>query len=227
MNRIVYLVDDNAAFRESTSWLLGALDYEVRGFDSGSALLDALAEPANVPAVASVLLDVRMPGIDGLQVHDALLARGIGWPVVYMTGHGDVPLAVAAMRKGAYSFLEKPFRDAALEATLAKAFGEVEAARQTQVQPAPALPPAPPPAATHMPVAEPLPQGASTARLTGRERQVMELVVQGTLNKTIADMLGISIKTVELHRANMMQKVGARSITDLMRLVLTREGSGA
>ncbi|MFZ4757479.1 MAG: response regulator transcription factor [Burkholderiaceae bacterium] len=222
MNRTVLLVDDHAAFRESTAWLLDPLGYEVRAFDSAAALLDALAEPARLPACACVLLDVRMPGIDGLQLHDALLARGIGWPVVYMTGHGDVPLAVAAMRKGAYSFLEKPFRESALEETLSQAFAHAEARRRESAAAMPSTAPGAPATDAAIP---PLPPGA--ARLTGRERQVLELVVQGKLNKTIADILGISIKTVELHRANMMQKMGVRSITELMRCVLTGVESGA
>jgi two-component system response regulator FixJ len=221
MTRTILLVDDNAAFRESTAWLLEALGYEVRSFGSAGALFDAMADPEGLPALACALLDVRMPGVDGLQLHDALIARGIGWPVVYMTGHGDVPLAVAAMRKGAYSFLEKPFRDAALEQTLAQAFAQAETrARDSTATPAvPATPGAAPDA--------PAPLPPAAARLTARERQVLELVVQGKLNKTIADILGISIKTVELHRANMMQKMGARSITDLMRRVLTGAESGA
>jgi two-component system response regulator FixJ len=222
MTRTIVLVDDNAAFRESTAWLLDALGYDVRGFDSATALLDALDEPAHMPAMACALLDVRMPGIDGLQLHDALLARGIDWPVVYMTGHGDVPLAVAAMRKGAYSFLEKPFHESVLERTLSQAFGQAEIrlrepATQLATQLAAMAPAADPRA--HSAGSPPLP--SDDVRLTGREQQVLELVVQGQLNKTIASMLGISIKTVELHRANMMQKMGARSIADLMRRVLT------
>jgi two-component system response regulator FixJ len=223
MTRTILLVDDHAAFRESTAWLLDALGYEVRGFDSASALLDALADPAGLPDRACVLLDVRMPGIDGLQLHDALLARGFGWPVVYMTGHGDVPLAVAAMRKGAYSFLEKPFRESALEETLSQAFAHAEARPR---EPASATASRAPGSAASPTAEGPSPLPPAAARLTGRERQVLELVVQGKLNKTIADILGISIKTVELHRANMMQKMGARSITDLMRRVLTGAESG-
>jgi two-component system response regulator FixJ len=221
MNRTVILVDDNAAFRDSTAWLLGALGYEVRAFDSAAALLQALAEPSN-RSPACVLLDVRMPDIDGLQLHDALLAHRIDWPVVYMTGHGDVPLAVAAMRKGAYGFLEKPFRDAALEQTLAEAFDRLEARREN---PTDAASSAAPEGAIDAPSDTPLSANGAAARLTARERQVLDLVVQGKLNKTIADILGISIKTVELHRANMMQKMGARSITELMRRVLTGEES--
>ncbi|MEI7445683.1 MAG: response regulator [Burkholderiales bacterium] len=218
MTRLVLLVDDNAAFRGSTAWLLGGLGYEVREFASAEALLaeaDAIAAAAHPTCV---LTDVRMPGTDGLRLHDALIARGSCWPVIYMTGHGDVPLAVAAMRKGACSFLEKPFREAALEDALEDAFGRAAAT------PAPAGRPmaAPAPAAIAAPAAP-----SVCAGLTTRERQVLELVVQGLLNKTIADRLGISIKTVELHRSNMMHKIGARSITELMRIVLTDGGRAA
>jgi two-component system response regulator FixJ len=205
MNRTIVLVDDNTAFRQSTAWLLGGMGYTVREFASANALLAALAPTEQWPGPTCVLLDVRMPEIDGLQLHDALLARGVPWPVVYMTGHGDVPLAVAAMRKGAFSFLEKPFRDAALEQTLSQAFSHAEAHASAASAPAHRT------------------SGAAGVRLTGREQQVLDLVVQGKLNKTIADILGISIKTVELHRANMMQKMGARSITELMRRVLSTE----
>jgi len=227
MTRTIVLVDDHAAFRRSTAWLLGGMGFAVREFPSADDLLTALAQADQWPGTICVLLDVRMPGIDGLQLHDTLLARGVRWPVVYMTGHGDVPLAVAAMRKGAFSFLEKPFRDAALEHTLAQAFAQAEtqglAPTSMATRPGPAegvcLPPhAGPPNPEIRAVA-----AAAGVRLTGRERQVLDLVVQGKLNKTIADILGISTKTVELHRANMMHKLGVRSITELMRRVLTSE----
>lgn len=226
MNRTIVLVDDNTAFRQSTAWLLGAMGFTVREFASANALLAALAPTEQWPGPTCLLLDVRMPEVDGLQLHDALLARGVPWPVVYMTGHGDVPLAVAAMRKGAFSFLEKPFRDAALEQTLSQAFSHAEAQART-ICATPSERPGGVPAASAPSGPASLPAhrtaGAAGVRLTGREQQVLDLVVQGKLNKTIADILGISIKTVELHRANMMQKMGARSITELMRRVLSTE----
>jgi two-component system response regulator FixJ len=226
MNRTVVLVDDNAAFRQSTAWLLDGLGLDVLEYDSAAALLEAIAPPAPRPDLACVLLDVRMPGIDGLQLHDALLAREVDWPVIYMTGHGDVPLAVAAMRKGAFSFLEKPFRENQLEMTLWQAFDRAEARpRESGAAGAAARPPGGDAGASA--AAASAATDAALARLTGRERQVLDLVVQGKLNKTIADILGISIKTVELHRSNMMQKMGARSIAELMRRVLIREDSRA
>lgn len=237
MTRTILLVDDNDDFRESAVWLLEALGYEVRAFASPTRFLEApTLPPPDAPDVC-VLLDVRMPELSGLQVHDALIARGIGWPVVYMTGHGDVPLAVEAMQKGACSFLEKPFQDAVLERTLEMAFDR--AARQPVVHGAPAPRPAARTttdaadaidtidAADDPAIAETRPDPAFERlldSLTPRERQVLDLVVAGLLNKTIGDRLGISIKTVELHRSRVMQKMGARSFADLMRLVLTRGG---
>lgn len=213
MNRTVLLVDDHSGFRSATAWLLGGIGYEVIEFDSAEALLKR-GDPIYASGLpCCVLTDVRMPGMDGLRLHDALIARGLDWPVIYMTGHGDVPLAVAAMRKGACSFLEKPFRESALEEALAEAF------TRTSVRRVPTGP-----GALHPTVGSespaPIEVVAAQARLTPRERQVLDLVVEGCLNKIIADRLGISIKTVELHRANMMHKIGARSITELMRRVL-------
>jgi two-component system response regulator FixJ len=231
MNRVVLLVDDNEGFRTSTAWLLGGMGHAVREFGSAEALLEAVDALVAEGCAACVLTDVRMPGLDGLQLHDALIARDTGWPVVYMTGHGDVPLAVAAMRKGACSFLEKPFRDTALEQALEEAFERAVASASARATTGPLKAPgaapgaAPDRAAAAARTAPPESAGSASAlaRLTPRERQVLDLVVEGTLNKTIADRLGISIKTVELHRANMMQKMGARSIADLMRRVLSVE----
>jgi two-component system response regulator FixJ len=220
MNRVVLLVDDNEGFRTSTAWLLGGMGHAVREFGSAEALLEAVDALVAEGCAACVLTDVRMPGLDGLQLHDALIARDTGWPVVYMTGHGDVPLAVAAMRKGACSFLEKPFRDTALEQALEEAFERAVASASARATTGPLKAPgaapgaAPDRAAAAARTAPPESAGSASA---------LDLVVEGTLNKTIADRLGISIKTVELHRANMMQKMGARSIADLMRRVLSVE----
>lgn len=234
MSRTILLVDDNDDFRESAVWLLEALGFEVRAFGSPAAFLDAPSLPAPDAADVCLLLDVRMPGLSGLQVHDALLARGIGWPVVYMTGHGDVPLAVEAMQKGACSFLEKPFQDAVLERTLEMAFERAARERVARTLAAPPHTPATLPGSAEPPVPEETAESRldpAYARmldsLTPRERQVLDLVVAGLLNKTIGDRLGISIKTVELHRSRVMQKMGARSFADLMHRVLTRRGVAA
>ena len=198
--RTIVIVDDNAEFRRSAQWWLTSAGYEVVDYGDPQAALDAL--PAAAPAgPACLLLDVRMPGMSGLDLHDALRAKGVAMPVVYMTGHGDVPLAVQAMQKGAISFLEKPFADDALEAALQRAF---EAPRA----PAPDDDPA---------RAE---WQRRLARLTPRERELLGWVVEDKLNKTIADLMGISIKTVELHRKRVMEKLGATSATHLMKMVV-------
>ena len=205
--RTVYIVDDNVEFLQSAAWWLQGAGFEVESFGNPHEALQALSQPR---ADACLLLDVRMPEMSGLEVHETLRQRGVHLPVIYMTGHGDVPLAVEAMRKGAVTFIEKPFADEALESALALAFAPREAAAA----------PAPVPA-----VAEPTPAEEAfaqrMARLTAREREVIDWVVKGKLNKVIADLLGISIKTVELHRKNAMVKLQARSVIDLTRLMVT------
>ncbi|MGY6518262.1 MAG: response regulator transcription factor [Lysobacteraceae bacterium] len=192
--RHVFLVDDNGPFLASTRWLLESFGFGVEDFSQAPALLERLvATPP--PGDACVVSDIRMPGMTGLQLLDALRARGLLLPVVFVTGHGDVPLAVEAMRKGAADFLEKPFTDQAL----ADAVG----AAGTTATGSPALGPDP-----------------RLDRLSPRERQVLDLVVASKPNKIIADVLGISIKTVELHRRNMMGKLEAGSVQELMKRVL-------
>ena len=209
--RTIVIVDDNAEFRRSAQWWLTSAGYDVVDYGDPQAALDAL--PAAAPAgQACLLLDVRMPGMSGLDLHDALRAKGVAMPVVYMTGHGDVPLAVQAMQKGAVSFLEKPFADDALEAALQRAFAA----------------PSPTPAATTTATtAAPGDDPARAewqrrlARLTPRERELLGWVIEDKLNKTIADLMGISIKTVELHRKRVMEKLGASSATHLMKMVVS------
>jgi two-component system, LuxR family, response regulator FixJ len=207
MHRTIYIVDDNLDFLQSAQWWLEGAGYAVRGYSDPHEALHQLTPP--LPD-ACLLLDVRMPEMSGLDLHDALLARGIRLPIIYMTGHGDVPLAVQAMRKGAITFLEKPFADAALESALALAFS----ASLPEPTPATSAPPS-------APSAEQAALAQRLSKLTARERQVIDLVMQSKLNKTIADMLGISIKTVELHRKNAMAKLGARSAIELTRRVIT------
>lgn len=203
--RTVYIVDDNAEFLQSAAWWLEGAGFDVERFSDPH---EALAALDTSPTDACLLLDVRMPGMSGLEVHERLRQRGVLLPVIYMTGHGDVPLAVEAMRKGAVTFIEKPFADEALELALALAFSPREAL--------PSVPAAP---------AEPsIAESAFAqrmARLTAREREVIDWVVKGKLNKVIADILGISIKTVELHRKNAMVKLQARTVIDLTRLMVT------
>jgi len=214
--RTIFIVDDNADFRSSAHWWLAGAGYEVVDYADPAEALAGLrsARPAGP---ACVLLDVRMPGMSGLDLHDRLREQGLPWPVVYMTGHGDVPLAVQAMQRGAVSFLEKPFADQALEEALDRAFhaSAVPAAAVVPVQ-------APEPAAA--PVADDPARQAwqqRLARLTPRERELLGWVVEGTLNKVIADRMGISIKTVELHRKRVMDKLQATSVTHLITMVVS------
>jgi len=189
----VCLVDDHGEFRESAAWWLESLGYVVSTYDDPRTFLDA----GDPPAGSCLVFDVRMPGMSGLELLDALRARGCNRPVIFMSGHGDVPLAVEAMSKGAVTFLEKPFREAALEAALKKAFASLP---QTS------------------PEQDSFQQRVST--LTERERQVMDLVVGGDVNKVIAYKLGISPKTVELHRSRIMTKMGATNVSHLVRMAV-------
>ncbi|KWS05234.1 response regulator transcription factor [Lysobacter capsici] len=192
----IYLVDDNDGFRESTAWLLETAGFEVQAYASGPAFLDAYAGERHGTQPCCLVSDIRMPLMSGLQLQEELRRRGIGLPLVFVTAHGDVPLAVEAMRKGASNFLEKPFSDEAV----------IDAIRAAIVN-----------ARNHA--------GSEAgddrlAKLSPRERQVMDLVVASKPNKIIADVLGISVKTVELHRSNMMNKLGVRSLPELMKVAL-------
>lgn len=207
----IWLVDDNAEFRESAAWWLEGLGYEVLAFEGPSACLHALEAHAGEAAPTCLLFDVRMPEMSGLQLLDALRERGVRWPVVFMTGHGDVPLAVEAMRKGALTFLEKPFQEAALEEALGRAFSPAAQESAGEAGAGEAV--------------EPELQ-ARLDGLTPREREVMDLVVQGCPNKVVAFKLGISPKTVELHRSRVMSKMGAASLTQLVRMNLSGRVDG-
>ena len=191
----VFLIDDNEAFRRSTAWLLEASGYEAREFDGAEKFLAAWRDGA-ARAHACVVSDIRMPGMSGIELQDELRRQSVPLPIVLITAHGDIPLAVEAMRKGAVDFIEKPFDEATLTGAVERAL------------------------ATHSTTIDPARHADALAQLTPRERQVLELVVAGKLNKTIADTLGISIKTVELHRSNMMSKLGVRNVPDLVKLFL-------
>jgi FixJ family two-component response regulator len=192
----VYVVDDDEAVRDSLQWLLEGKDYRVRCFDSAETFL-ARYDPREV---ACLLVDVRMGGMSGIELQDKLIERKSPLPVVFITGHGDVPMAVSTMKKGAMDFIQKPFKEPELvhlvERMLEQAKGSFTEHQQSASR------------------------EALLAKLTGREAQVLERIVAGRLNKQIADDLGISIKTVEAHRANIMEKLGANTVADLLKIAL-------
>lgn len=201
----IYIVDDDAAVCESTEALVSALGHPTAAFTSSAEFL-ARFDPAGA---ACVLLDVRMPGMDGLALLEALGRRPASVPVIMVTGHGDVPMAVRAMRAGAADFVEKPFAPDRL-------LGSIERA-VAQAQAAPAQPPAPP--APGDPVGDPA-LGGRFALLTPREADVMRQLVIGHPNKVIAHNLGMSPRTVEIHRGRVMEKTGAESLSHLVRMAI-------
>jgi len=194
---VVYVVDDDDAVRDSVQWLLEASRYRVIGFASAEEFLSK-HDPA---AIAVAIFDVRMPGMSGLELQEQLINRKSRLPIIFITGHGDVPMAVSTMKKGAVDFSEKPVDQAALNALVERMLADARAhASATERQRL---------------------SEALLSKLTPREQQVLERIVAGRLNKQIADDLGISIKTVEAHRANIMDKMNANTVADLMRTVLT------
>jgi two-component system response regulator FixJ len=187
----VCIVDDDADVRDSLEMLLRRSDYTVRSFGSAREFLEA-GQP---PAKTCVLADVRMPEMDGLQLQREIGRRWPGLPVIIMTGHGDIPMAVKAMRSGAIDFLEKPFEKPALIEAIkrALAFG-----RSSSAAPAAKIDP--------------------KDVLTERELEVFRLLVEGDQNKIVAHKLNISVRTAEAHRSNLMSKLGARNLADLVRM---------
>lgn len=210
--RTLYLLDDNTEFRSTAKWWLSSEGFLVVDFDDANAAIEALKAIAPAErSCACLLLDVRMPQMTGLQVHDALIACGVTGanikhplPIVYMTGHADVPLAVQAMEKGAITFLEKPFEESALESALQRAFDthrdDALKAQSCGATPDPAL-------------------QVRLQSLTAREKEVMRYVIDGKSNKMIARELDISFKTVELHRGRIFAKMQAESAVHLTRMM--------
>lgn len=199
--QIIYLVDDDEALRDSLVWLLESQGFKVAAFASAEDFLKAWRPEFN----GCLLLDVRMPGISGLELHERLKALYCTLPIIFITGHGDVPMAVAALKKGAVDFIEKPFNDTELLRLVSQCLAKEEEGRARRRQDAE--------------VSRRLDQ------LTQREREVLDLIIIGKLNKQIADVLGISIKTVEVHRARVMEKMGAQSLAELVQNVMAIEGS--
>ena len=214
--RTIYIVDDNPEFLESTQfWLTGA-GFEVKTWGDPVEAIEALARRDRSEA-ACLMLDVRMPQLSGLDVHDALIERNAQLPVIYMSGHADVPLAVQAMQKGAVTLLEKPFDDEMLEAALESAFSA------SGTSAASTLPARTVESQTPEDVEASARYRQREASLTPREREVLSYVIQGIYNKNIADKIGLSIKTVELYRARGMAKMQVRSVAELTRIMVTHQ----
>lgn len=197
--RLVHLVDDDEAIRRSVGFMLKTSGFQVRTYESG---VDFLKSATSLDP-GCILLDIRMPGMDGLEVLGALRAKGVSLPVIIMTGHGDVSLAVQAMKAGALDFIEKPFEKAVLLSAiehgierLKRSAAEVDRADEAAVK---------------------------LQALTPRERDVLDGLAKGLPNKTIAYDLGISPRTVEIHRANLMTKLGVRSLSEALRIAFAAQ----
>lgn len=196
-DQTIYVVDDDDAVRDSLVWLLESRHYRVESFASADAFLASY----DADMAGCLVLDVRMPGMSGLELYERLQYRHATLPVIFITGHGDVPMAVDVLKKGAVDFIEKPFGDREMLSLIENCLSDERESRDR------------------------LRQDADVARhldlLTARELEVLDLIIAGRLNKQIADDLGISIKTVEVHRARVMEKMQARSVAELVQSVVT------
>lgn len=193
----VFVVDDDEAIRDSVGWLLTARKLAWQGFASAEEFLSHYTEHGNL--AGCLLLDIRMGGMSGLQLFDLLCERGCSLPTIFLTGHGDVPMAVAALKKGAFDFVEKPFHADELVQRLQQGLEQDASQRNARA-------------------------GAASVQtklghLSVRERQVMDCILGGKLNKVIADELGISMRTVEVHRARVFDKMGVRTAVELAQLL--------
>ena len=193
----VFIVDDDPAIRFAMQALMDSVNIEHEIYASGDEFLKNVDDHR----AGCLVLDIRMPGLGGLELQEELIKRGSTLPIIFITGHGDVPMAVDAMQKGAVDFIQKPFRDQDLLDRIREAIKTDQERREEQQR--------------HAEVAERL------GRLTNREREVFDLVVTGKPNKVIAYELGVSQRTVEIHRARVMEKMQARSLADLVKMHMT------
>lgn len=196
---LAHIVDDDEAIRDALSWLFRTRNVAARAWASAEDFLDAWQPDWQ----GCIVLDIRMREMSGLECFDALLERGNTLPVIFLTGHGDVPMAVGALKKGAFDFLEKPVDDNALVDVVIRALAtnaRHQANQETQATVATRL-----------------------AQLTPREHEVMQLVLAGKFNKVIADELNISMRTVEVHRSRVFEKMGVRSAVELAQLLSPRD----
>jgi FixJ family two-component response regulator len=196
----VFVVDDDDAVRESLVFLMKSIGLKAESFPSAQAFLDHY----NPARAGCLVLDIRMPGMSGLELQDKLIQMGSILPIIFITGHGDVPMAVKAIKAGAADFVQKPFRDQELIERIREVLEEDSHARAEKLQRTEIL--------------------RRMETLTEREREVMGQVVDGKANKVVAIDLNVSQRTVEIHRANVMEKMKARSLAQLVRLVMKARG---
>ena len=195
---MLHIIDDEEVIRDSLMWLAKSRGISAAAYDSGKTFLTALDNMPRVnPQGQCVLLDVRMPDVGGIALFDLLSSRNLTqvFPVIFLTGHGDVPMAVDTLKRGAFDFFEKPFNDNKLMDRVQEALAASEQASAS--------------AAIH----------TRLSALSGREREVLDLILEGKMNKVIADKLGISMRTVEVHRAHIFDKMNVKTAVELARLL--------
>lgn len=195
--QIVYIVEDDEAVRDSLSLLLQSEGLAVQAYDRATAFL----EDWRPDMAGCLVLDIRMPEMDGMELQEALIRRGSDLPIIFVTGHGDVPLAVEAMRQGAVDFIEKPYHEEQLLEKIRAALASNAETRQVREEKQVIL--------------------DRLAELTPREREIMDRMIEGQANKVIAIELNISQRTVEIHRSRVMHKMGTHSLAQLVRMVLS------
>jgi FixJ family two-component response regulator len=199
--QIVHIVDDDEAVRDSLSLLLSSVGLESRQYENAPAFLNSNFQTTS----GCIVLDIRMPGMSGMDMHEKLNDLGCNLPVIFITGHGDIPMAVEAMKRGAVEFVQKPFREQDLLDCINRAL-QVDAGRRESTQEVDTI-------------------RDRLATLTPREQQVMEMIVDGKANKVIAFDLNLSQRTVEIHRAHVMEKMQTKSLAELVRMVMLARGN--
>jgi len=197
MKATVFIVDDDEAMRDSLGLLMTSVDFNHQTYACAADFLDAY----DATSSGCLLLDIRMPGFSGLELQTKLKEMNCELPIIFITGHGDVPMAVDAMKKGAADFFQKPFRDQELLDRIGQVLEQTHCQQQKQAERQQVL--------------------SRSVKLTAREREIMDLVVEGVGNKVIAADLGISQRTVELHRAHVMQKMNAGSLPQLVQMAIS------
>ena len=200
MTQYAYIVDDDEAIRDSLGWLMQSRGISCRAYASAESFLEAW----DASFVGCILLDIRMEEMSGNELFDRLLERGCTLPVIFLTGHGDVPLAVSTLKNGAFDFVEKPCNDNLLVDRVVEAL-KLDEARRLAAASADSV-------------------NKRLAQLTARERQVMERILAGKLNKVIADELQVCMRTIEVHRASLFEKMGVKTAVELAKIVAENSG---